>query len=92
MAAQTYNEIYEYGKCVDRIGIVRKNMEIIVMELANARTVPLLVILPLIYQVITWSLLSLILVMVAIILARRLFKRYRHHIRRSRLVLPKDWN
>ena len=92
MAAQTYGEIDDYESCVDRMSHVTRNIEIIVVELAHAKTEPLLVILPVIYQVVAWSLASVVVAIVLIIAVRRLLRHYNHHIRKSRFVLPKDWN
>jgi hypothetical protein len=92
MTAQTYYQIGSNKDCIDRMGLVMKGIERIVVELARAKTEPLLLILPLIYEALLWSLVTIIAVILIAAAARRVMA-YRHQrTRSSRLILPKKWS
>ena len=92
LTAETFYKIESYQECINRISIVKLNIEMMVIELSRAKPEPIMLLLPLIYDMILWSIIAVLMVISTILLLRKLRKYSQERKMRSRFVLPKSWH
>ena len=91
IAAQTFYRIESHQECIERVDVIKGNVKTMVIELARISPEAVILTLPVVYQMVIWSIVALVLILVLLFVLRWLIEYNKQRGRRLRLISPRRW-